>query len=160
MENLLRQSFSLLFAAALVLSTDGYRYICASRMCLCKVVDDGRSIRADCTTSPSLDHVPIEEFSSMEYSLLSFIDMTGTRYCNLHTPPTHDVAAHVVCSRMKVTEMQNPGLGTYNLGSRGRVVNSSNNTLAIVIPTISTVLLVIILTCVGVWLYKVRYCCI
>ena len=156
---MLRSPFYLLTVKALILGANGYRYICANRLCLCKVVDDGRRIRADCTTTPSLDHVPTEEYSSMEYSLLSFIDMTGTRYCNLHTPPTHDVSAQVVCTRTAIKEMQNPGLGPHNLGHRNRVVSNSN-TLEIVIPTVAVVLLIAILTCVGVWIYKVCHCCI
>jgi hypothetical protein len=157
MENLQRLTCYLLILTITLASCDSYRYICANRLCLCKVVNDGKSIRADCTKSPQLDHVPIEEFSAMEYSMLSFVDMTGTHYCHSRTPPTHDVAAHIVCKRISNSEMQNPGLGTFNLGHYDTVV-SHPSTTTVVVSTVSVLLLVIISTGAGIWIYKVRYC--
>ena len=149
-----------LLSLALLTWCDGYRYICANRLCLCKVVNDGTSIRADCTKSPSLAQVPIEEFSAMEYSMLSFVDMTGTLYCHSRTPPTHDVSAQIVCKRAVNKDMQNQGLGAFNLGSHdgqhNRVVNHPT-TAAVVVSTVAAVLLLLVSTGVGIWIYKVRY---
>ena len=160
MENLQRLTCYLLILTITLASCDSYRYICANRLCLCKVVNDGKSIRADCTKSPQLDHVPIEEFSAMEYSMLSFVDMTGTHYCHSRTPPTHDFSAQIVCKRAVNKDMQNQGLGAFNLGSHdgqhNRVVNHTT-TAAVVVSTVAAVLLLLVSTGVGIWIYKVRY---
>ena len=70
---------------------------------------------------------------------------------------TTDVAAHIVCKRISNSEMQNPGLGTFNLGHYDTVV-SHPSTTTVVVSTVSVLLLVIISTGAGIWIYKVRYC--
>ena len=140
----------------------GYRYICANRLCLCKVINNGKDIRADCTKTQTLERVPIEEFSNMEYSMLSFVDMTGTRYCHSSIPlPVYDISAKIVCKRGNgkkpasvIDHKNNPAEYQHDY-----VFISRSYSAAVIISSVSGVLLIVITTGIGIWLHKVDYYC-
>ena len=144
---------------SLVALTHGYRYICANRLCLCKVTNKGKDIRADCTKSQALERVPIEEFSNMEYGMLSFVDMTGTRYCHSSIPlPAYDISAKIVCQRRR-NKIPEPVISRSNdqiEHQYGYVVIEQSNSTTVIISSISGVLLIVVSTGIGIWLHKVR----